>query len=289
MLKRKNALLINTIVALIGIIFVLLSVLTNNSMVKEFSVAIGIGLFAAGGVNILNTLFVQEEKEEATISKMIAGERKSAQEWDFERKYHAEKVDIIGISLLDCLLEIVNDPGQKMIDRVLFNRTRLRLVFVHPNAQYLTQRAIEDKVTEDSLRTRQRQSVKLSVAFYKLLNEAYKKAKRHDKLNSKRLGSIEIKLIEFCPYMTVNRADDEILWGLYTSDTAGINSPMFQVTEKNNILFRCLKNHIYALLERNLTPGGDYYLVRMINGAPVLNKKLVLEILEAEKLDMLLG
>jgi len=284
-MKRLKILsMIYLVISLIGIISMFVSVTIESNVWSKFFEAVGIGFLVSGIVYILDQLFSEKTKTDGI--QMIASTRAAIPDHVYRRKYHAEKVDIGAVSLTGCLTEIVNDSKQTMINRVLFNHTRLRLLFVHPDSPYLKQRAMEDGISEQALRERQRHSVELCVIFMKQLEDRYRTAVEEHDFNP---GSVEIKLIDFCPYITIDRADDEIYWGMYTSETVGLNSPMFSVTkDQNYALYDQLKKHFDSLREKN--PLGCHNLVTMAGkiGTPDLNRQLADSILGSAKVDRLL-
>lgn len=294
-LNRREVILINVVITLVGVIVVFIGTIAGVPILSTLLEAIGTGLIATGGVNFLDRLLAERPQTDGVI--MVAGTRRSLDLNIHVRKYRADKVDILGMSLSDCLREIADNPNQTMINpmvnRVLFNNTRLRLLFVHPDSEYVSQRAMEDNTGDETeLRERQKQSVEYCILFYKRLAEHYQVA-LENKVIDKPRGSVQIKLLEFCPYMTIERYDNDIYWGLYTSDIAGINAPMFLTNrDENYLLYDRLKNHFVGLLNKNLRSNNhsskDYFLVKMELGMPLLNRELAESILGEKRLKTLL-
>jgi hypothetical protein len=279
-------LLINIVIALVGVILIVVGNLPAFVSAQSLFEAIGTSLIAAGGVNFLDRVFNEQARADGTT--MAAAARVAIPRTVFSRKYKAEKVDLVGVSLLEALQEIVNDPNQGMINRVLFEHVRLRLIFSHPLSSFITQRALEDNTSKDSLVSRQKESVTLAILFYKRLCDRYEMALKNGSLNPRRIGSVEIKLLDFCPHITIDRADDEIYWGLYMSHTTGLESPMFVTSkEENYALYDHLKQHFDSLLKKNLS-SSDSTLVRMVVGPPSINREMVESILGKEQSQMLL-
>ena len=92
-------------------------------------------------------------------------------------------------------------------------------------------------------------------------------------------GSLRIKLMDFCPYQTIYRIDDEdIYWGLYTSATSGVDLPMFKTSiGQDPILYKHLHQHIHGLLERD-SKYPDLVNMPEMN-EPALNEELATGIL----------
>ena len=70
---------------------------------------------------------------------------------------------MLGIRLSGFLRETANDNNLALIQNVLNKNTQLRIVFVHPEANYISQRAIEDNVGrngEPYIRDQLKESVK---------------------------------------------------------------------------------------------------------------------------------
>ncbi len=283
---RPIVLLINIVIILLGVILVLTEIMLTPSPLRSLLEAIGTGLIAAGGVNFLDRAFSQESKPDGVI--MAATTRVATPRSVFNRKYKAEKIDIVGVSLTECLEEFVNDPNQNMIDRILFEHARLRLMYIHPRASFIAQRAIEDNISKEALINTQIRSTELVVLFYKQIKDRYDLAVNNRALDPRRAGSVQIKLIDFCPYITIDRADDEIYWGLYMSNTRGLESPLFVTTkDQNYALYDHLKKHVDSLLKKSVTLD-DNFILSMIVGPPILNLDLAKNILGTKQLKRLL-
>ena len=276
-LDKSKILLINTVVGLVGLILVLISITTeNNPKMRVLLEAVGTGLIASGGVNFLDKLFTQEtsENDMSKLIKILDTQRSKIDSSIHEKKYSATKVDIVGINLNNCLKEIVDDPRQRMIKHIFSGKAeRLRLLLVNPNAPFIKQRALEDNMSEVELKRRQQDSIKICISFYKKLREKRQDAIKKDEFNG--TSYVEIRLIDFCPHITIERIDDESYWGLYTSDTIGINSPMFKACKnENDALFEQLKKHFIGLRTKSLNNLEDNILLRMTIDELFFNKPL---------------
>ncbi len=293
-LHKSNILLINTLVSLLGLVIVLIGIVfgENNPKVKAFLDPVGIGLIASGGVNFLDKVFTQENDEDSSNTiKIVATQRTNLDPRIHYKKYSAKKIDIVGVNLDQCLREILEDPHKKMIKNIFSGKTeRLRLLFVDPNAQFISQRALEDGVRESEIVGRQRDSIKMCIEFYKLLK--YERDQRLHNNETNGHCKVEIRLIDFCPHITIERYDDQCYWGLYTSDDIGVHSAIFRVSSKeNDVLFEQLKKHFYGLQTKHLDDTQDNRLLSMTLGKPWLNEPLVESRLDThgEKLAELVG
>ncbi len=283
-LSKQTILLINVVIALVGIILVFIGVIGNQPITSTLLEAIGTSLIATGGVNFMDRFLTPEEPIQGV--RIIALKRGAVDPAIYTGKYRAEKIDIVGISLSECLREFVNDPAQKMINNILFHQARLRLLFLHPDSDFLKQRAIEDRIPENVLRERQRNSVELSILFFKTLRDRYEIEKSKGTLGP-AIGEVDIKLIDRCPYFSMYRVDDDFYWGLYASYTTGIDSPLFLVTnEQHAELFNQLKKHFNHMLATDLCPS-DNLLVNMGIAGPALNRDLAEKLLGPNALQML--
>ena len=292
-LEKSKILLINTVVGLVGVILVLLSVnAENNPKLKTMLEAIGTSLIVSGGVNFLDKLLDQEIKEQNSPIETVTiktHKRNNIGQDVHEGKYKAKKVDIVGISLSQCLQEIVDDPRQRMINRLVRGETeRLRLLFIHPNAPFIKQRALEDGIKPEKLENQQKESIKLCIEFYKKLKNRLDKAKSDgDSYDAK--SYVEIRLIDLCPHITLERFDNETYWGLYMAHSVGLNSPMFKITkEQNDELFEQLKNHFKELTTKKLNPNNNNVLLQMTMGHLYFNIPLAESIFGADELEKLL-
>ena len=135
---------------------------------------------------------------ENTINIQMVSHSRASRDQDIHKlKRTARKIDMAGISLKDFWEEITHDPDQKMINRIVNEDIRFRVIFVHPDAAYLTQRWVEDdKESLDELRDIQKDTVELCVTFYKNLTNYY-----HSNKNSplKPKDRFKVKLTKFLP------------------------------------------------------------------------------------------
>jgi hypothetical protein len=161
-----------------------------------------------------------------------------------------------------------------LINRLLMNNLQLRIFLVHPNSAYLRQRAMEDKVDLKELVRRQRIGVQMCVQFYKQLLAAYQSLQQSGRLDKHLVGNLQVKLLDFCPYITIYRVnEDDIYWGLYTSDKPGLELPLFRTNNKQDpSLYKHLHQHIHGLIERDRTYPDLVGLSSI--GAPFLNEEL---------------
>lgn len=286
-LDRKSILFINIVLAVFGVATVMLSIILFQSTIRILVESIGIGLIATGFVNFFDRLFVEADKD--TDIDIVAMQRAKTNQTVYRLKYQSQKVDILGVSIADVLKEFTQNSRHEMIDRILRHSARLRLFFVHPDAGFLTQRAREDHISYDELRSRQIKSVEMVVTFYKLLLEAYQRDSLSDSLSTGNVGSVEIRLINVCPYISIYRVDNSVYWGLYTANKTGEESPLFfsKKMDKDG-MFEILKDHIYGLLPKE--DIDNLYLLKMIikDRPPILNRAIVDQILGTQRVDELL-
>ena len=279
-LQLKYFIVVNIGLCLVGVVCILIGIIVADLLLKPLLEAIGIGLLAAGAVNILDRSLTLEPPPVPIQRVEVVSERRIATPQDIlNLKYEAAKVDIIGVSLTHALEEIINDPRQKIINRLLKHNLQLRLFMVHPCSEYLKQRAREDKQDIVELVNSQKHSVQLCVKLFDQLSEAYKAATTAKTLNTHLTGNLQIKLLDFCPYMSIYRINEgDIYWGLYTSDKSGVNLPLFRTSASQDpTLYKHLHQHIHGLMERDVKYPD---LVSMSElGRPILGESLVAEIL----------
>ena len=282
-LRLKYFIAVNIGFCSVGVILILIGIINGGTIARPMLEALGIGLLAAGAVNILDraVTLVPPPPPPVPVQRVeVAAETRIAiPESILDMKYKAAKVDLIGISLTHFLEEQINDPRHRIINRLLLNNLRLRVYMVHPESKYLEQRAREDKWDISELVRRQKKGVELCVQFYEQLHSAYEAAKQNGTLNTHLTGRLQIKLLDFCPYITIYRIDEEeIYWGIYTSDTTGINLPLFKTCASTDAAFyKKLHQHIHGLMERDLRYPDLVSMPEM--GEPVLNKKMADKIL----------
>ena len=279
-LRLKYFIAVNIGIIFFGALLILLGIIVGGELPRPALEAIGTGLLAAGAINIFDRAISLEPPQElAQRIEVIAEKRIATPQFIHDLKYKTSKIDIIGVSLTHVLEELINDPGQRIIDRLLKDNLQMRLFFVHPDSPYLEQRAREDKIVYSELIKRQKRAVELSKIFYEQLRIAYDAASKAGTLNTHTTGSLQIKLLDFCPYISIYRlGEDEIYWGLYTSSTSGINLPLFKTTLKNDpVLHKHLHQHIHGLLDRDLKYPSLVSMPEMVE--PDLNDELIKEIL----------
>jgi hypothetical protein len=227
-------------------------------------------------------------QDNAQYVEMVSANKPSLDPRIHDRKLQAKKIDMLGVTLYNFLGEIAYDSSRAMVKRVMYENVRLRIIFVHPKADYLKQRSIEDKNGPmELLLERQKTSVTSCLHFYKQLKTYYETI---EKFQDTQRGWVEIKFTNFCPYLTIERYDFDIYWGFYSADTAGFRNPTFLATfEENFHLYNKLKKHFSALLEKGFDDDPkDLYLVRMGVGEPWLNRNLAEEILGKEEVSKII-
>lgn len=256
---------INIIGILAGVIFVLFA---NLSFVPEFVgsllMALGTGLFAACFVNIIMQLCKDKEEEEP--AKFITNERINLTQ--FYRKSRAEvrhHHDLLSIAVAGALKDIAHDD--RFIDRILRDRLKVRLLFLNPTSDFVRQRATEDQLTPAEVYRELGDSVALAVGIGEKLRARHAELKRNRLLNESDEGSFEVRLYDGCPYMTLFRADDELIWGLYTAEKRGVNSPAFRSVRGGSVLAGQLEGHFNVIWERSKSTSLVRYLEQ---NAPVV-------------------
>jgi len=277
--EKFNLALIDVVVILSGLALLLLMGYFNNATVQTLLEAIGTSLIAAGLVTYLTRRVYSQEQHDTV--KVMAENRIVLDDEYKRRKESAHQLDIVAIALSGALRELAGDYGQKMLRRILFDRAKVRLIFLNPLAGYVKQRAIEDMVSHAELQEMLKQSVIHCIAIYKRLKEFYQSAVESGKFIRDMTGSLEIRMTEMCPHFTIYRTDDVILWGLYTAGIRGLDSAVLQVPKEQNILFGQLVNHFDKLWDKNLSgSSGESFLVRYYApNVPTLNEELLEKVL----------
>lgn len=278
-LKLKNFILVNIGLCLVGVIFVLIGIIVNGTLLTPLLESIGTGLLAAGLVNIFDRVFTLESPPILPVPKpriqVVSDQRLSTPKEILDLKYSAKKVDLIGIKLNYFLNELIHDPQHKLISRLVHNKLQLRIFLVHPDSPYLIQRAIEDGIDPDELIRREKAAVADCIEFYRQLSHYYEFVAKEPNFDTHNTGVLQIKLLSFCPYITIYRIDDNsIYWGLYTSDKTGVELPLFLTTQEFDWQFyNHLHDHIHGLIERDKKYPDLVCMTKM--GKPALNQSLV--------------
>ena len=288
-LNRKNIVMLNILLLLLGLVLVGCALaLVPNPVMSGVLNAFGTTLAATGSITLLDRLL--REKPTLMGPELVTMKRKELSKSIHNRKETAFKIDMLGITLTDFLAEITKEQGHELL-RNLLNKSesRVRVLFMHPKSLFLRQRSFEDD--DHTLRTlldRQTESLKFCVQLYAQLKEQLKKEKRRNPHFEPR-GSLIIKLIEACPYISYERYDKDIYWGLYTSDSPGNACPVFLTTSKDEDLYEKLKAHFLALLENgyedvtqpnNGSSAGDHNTLLTVDyKGPWLNERLISSLL----------
>ena len=221
-------------------------------------------------------LFAQE------FVRIVTDDRQTLHTEYRDRKYSAQRVDILSMALIGALDELATDGDHKLLDRVLFHNAQVRMMFVTPTSEYVRQRAIEDGEPSEQLQMRLRGAVRRAVEIYERLKARHGAAEREGRIRATAVGSLEIRVTDFCPHFTIYRTDDSILWGIYTSASKGLYSSVLQVQRSHGALFEQIGKHFDCLwqLHRLGRAAEDSYLVKCHSQlAPCLNEQFVDEIL----------
>lgn len=287
-LDRRKILVISVLLAVGGIALdAIAASLELNSTLRFLCESIGVGLIASGFVNFFDKLLVETPREPEI--GIIAMERAKTDPKIHRMKYEREKVDILGVSIAAVLREFTDDPQNEMVDRIIRHSTRLRLICVHPDSPFLRQRAREDRVSWEELHARQVASVERIVKFYKLLFSSYQRENTAGTLKHGNVGSVEVRLINDCPYISLYRVDDSIYWGMYTTSKSGHESPLFLSNKQDKDgMFELLKDHLYALLANEGADEMTLISMPMKDHPPKLNVLLAEQILGKERVVELL-
>ena len=78
-------------------------------------------------------------------------------------------------------------------------------MFLAPTSGYLRQRAIEDGDPLEELQERLRGAVRLATKVYEQIWDLHSGAERERKLLAAAVGSIEIRVTDFCPHFAIYR------------------------------------------------------------------------------------
>ena len=283
-LDRKQIVALNIALLLLGLALVASGFAASLSpVVSGLLNAFGTTLAATGSITLLDRLL--REKPTLLGPELVTMKRKELSKSIHNRKETASKVDMLGITLTDFLSEITKESNHDLLRNILNNsESRVRVLFLHPKSPFLRQRSFEDDDhTVKTLLARQTESLKFCVQLFALLKAQLKKEKKRNPHFEPR-GSLIIKLIEACPYISYERYDKDIYWGLYTSDSPGNACPTFLTTSKDEDLYEKLKAHFLALLENgyedvtqpNNGSSGDHNILLTVDyKGPWLNERLI--------------
>lgn len=214
--------------------------------------------------------------------RIVANDRKTLDREYRERKYFAHTVDIVSMALSNALNELATDSEHKLLKRVLFNNAHVRLMFVAPTSEYLRQRALEDGDSFDQLQAFLRRSVRRSIEIYQRLKTLHEEADTEGRLQSVAVGSLEIRVTEFCPHFTIYRTDDSLLFGIYTAAAKGLDSAVLQIQKSHDAIFQQVSGHFNSLwaLHWPKAAAEENYLVKCHSlMPPSLNEAFIRKLL----------
>jgi hypothetical protein len=280
--ERFNETAIDLIIVLAGTSVVLLAGYFQSALIKGSFQAIGTALIAAGLSAFLiwkfHTRDVSGDEDKVSI---VSGNRIDLESEYVRRKYTAKELDIVSIALAGALEEMATDPTERIIKRVLFDRVKIRLMFLSPTADYVKQRAAEDGVSVADLEKELRKSVLYCVSIYDRLDKLFQEASNSRTFRRERMGAVEIRLMDMCPHYTIYHSDGEILWGIYTSAQRGYFSSVLSVRKDHKVLHEQLMSHFDSMWDKST--GHGHYLVRFYGpAAPQINEELFTRLLGRE-------
>jgi hypothetical protein len=266
-LNRKEIIFLNCVLIVVGLGIVayglVLMATPSLSLPGGLLNAFGTTMAVTGSITLIDRLLTEKPSPPPVALQRVVMKRKLMAKSIHNRKKTAMKVDILGISLTDLLKEIISDPKKGLVHKVLYDpECRLRFIFMHPKAPFLLERSAEDGNYDPAIvLKRQTESIETCVRLYTIL-EKKRRAEQRRNQNFEPRGSITVKLIEACPYISYERYDFDIYWGLYTADTSGREAPVFLTNSADNLMYAKLKDHFKTLLD-----GGYEYLPRPVKNA----------------------
>jgi hypothetical protein len=195
-----------------------------------------------------------------------------------ERKYSARYIDIVSLALSGALEELASDPDARFLKRIVSEGAHARLMFLTPTSSYVRQRAMEDGDTVAGLTAKLREAVEKVQRVYERLSTLYQQERESGQVRLDRAGSLEVKVLDFCPHFTIYRTDETILWGIYTATTMGLYSSVLHVKKSHDELYQQLLQHFNSLWKQpsmSRTSEDSTLLSFHCHAAPLLNKHLV--------------
>jgi hypothetical protein len=271
---KKNPLAIDLIVFLLGILSVLSSVIIKNSIIQNLLAALGTGLIAASVVSFLFRLLYTAKTDNDMVK--IEDPKRIKIEKTYNRlREESTSHDVASIALSGALSDFIE--RESLLNQILSERKAIRLIFLSLNASYLKQRAKEDGVLVEELQGRLKASLEKSHKIYNNLKKLHEGL--HHSHPKDRIGSFDIRVMDECPYFTVFRVDDIILWGIFLCFKPGTESPVLRVEKKNKELFDDLKQHFQTLWDNN----RENWIVQYDRGAsPKFNDRLYNDLMKTE-------
>jgi hypothetical protein len=185
------------------------------------------------------------------------------------------EVTNVAIAMQSALKNMASDEEHHTIKKVVTSPISVRLVFMSPESPLIGQRAIEDGVRPEDLKRDLLLSLALCVRVFDGLRAAYDLARSRGGLQLDETGALEVRITQACPHITVFRSDNTIIWGLYTSDRKGYDSPPLRATPTQDVLYQALSNHFEIIWARSNDERYGGWVLRYDFNGPALNEPLL--------------
>lgn len=192
-------------------------------------------------------------------------------------RYSAKDVSCLGFGLCSALHEFATDKKETFLRRIVFEGVRARLMFAAPWSECVKQRAVEDGDSLAELQKVLSQCLNNTVHIHERL-----KAIASGKMTAasrEHMGSLEIHVINFCPHVAIDRADDRLFLGFYIAGLRGDNSAVVEVLKCHGGLFKQLDSHFDTMWKESSDTSLLKFNTRRPAMEPFLNTSYIAELL----------
>lgn len=192
-----------------------------------------------------------------------------------KRKKEAKELRLMSIAAIGAIKDYSTD--ESLLSKVICNNCHVKIMFLGPDSDYVRIRAWKDGLctldgTPDQTITKIKKTIKNVKLIHTMLNKLL--LQNDSSTCYPSVGSLEVRLLDMEPNMTLFISDKKILWGVYTSVQPGHESTVLEVTEQHGKLFNDLERHFDRLWSAHI----DRWILRYSQestAGPELNESII--------------
>lgn len=195
---RKNIVMTNIIIALLGVICIGAVLFVENEKIEDLLIGIGGSFLSSGIIVFITTLFMDNTENDINLSywgiEAIYNTRAEMNTSCDKYSKHAKRIDVIAFGLKSW-----RDTKNKEIEKLLRNGCKIRILTMDPDCENLRQRERDEAVGEGGISY----SIKQLVSWATKLNQ-----KEYE-------GSIEIRFYDAHPLNFLFLMNNRLFTGPY--------------------------------------------------------------------------
>lgn len=253
-----------TAAVLLGSVLILISFVVQggSGYLSRFILALGVSTFAAGILRLLGALLdLQSIKKSLSHHVEIIAERRGDEKREYERENEKAKhrLDILSFSA-QSIIAALNTPESNLYKAVFRKGIKLRVLTVDPSCQAAKQRVYDDAgYSDNDDASYPGDKKRVTSAWQKMLASFEELRTTFESVSSSKLplpgtASVEIRITDESPYLTVYVRDDEaVIFGQYFTPGRGDgNAAMKLSREWNQQVFNQFRDHFMTMWENSL-------------------------------------